>query len=530
MLRCFACISFVAACGKVGAVPDGGAQGPQSLTVSVMGGGSVSSTPGGIDCGATCMADFAMSTSVTLTATPDSASSFVGWSGDCTGTDPCTVTMDAARTVTASFAVHGSKRWVEQVSFTGDDFMKKIIVDPDGNVIAAGNAGDTDATGLYIIKYAKEDGHVIWKQHLTTADAEDLGGLATDAAGEVYIGTRLLGGSAPVMFGTTPVTGDLFGNIVIMRLAAATGAVVWVRQWGGTGQDIPQAIAVSGTDLYVVGYTSSNPSTFDGLTLAASVDNGFVARASTADGKAAAVKLIAGTVDLLDVAVNGSDVAVVGSAASAFTLDARCGISPSGVGDDAIVIDLLGSNLVCQWARNFGDTVANNTATTQAVAAYPGGGWVITGAFMGNILLATSGSSLTSHGGFDVFAGRFAADGTHLWSFRYGDTGFDVGYGVAVTPEGNVILAGVFDKTITFGAFTVTGANNTFVTRMSPGNAPSHEWAVSLGGNDTDLTDGVAVAPDGSVYVATAFTGMTDIDGTPLTSQGYDTWIAALVR
>ncbi|HEU4735357.1 MAG TPA: hypothetical protein VFT22_46015 [Kofleriaceae bacterium] len=495
------------------------------------GGGSVTSTPAGIDCGPTCTAELALGTTLTLTPTPDADSSFVGWSGDCTGSGTCTVTLDRARSVTATFALHGAKRWLAQVSFTGDDFMKKITVDPDGNVIAAGNAGDTGATGLYIIKYARDDGHVLWAQHLVTADGEDLGGLATDAAGDVYIGTRLSSlDTTPVLFGTTPVTGDLFGNIVILRLAAADGAVVWARQWGGTGQDIPQALAVSGTDLYVVGYTSSNPSTFDGLTLAASTNNGFVARASTADGKAAAVKLIPGTVNLLDVAVNGAHVAVVGSAASAFTLDTVCGISPSGSGDDALLLDLLGSTLACQWGKNFGDFTNNLPADTQAVAAYPGGGWVITGAFQGNILLAPSGSSLSSHGGFDVFAGRFAADGTHVWSFRYGDTGFDVGYGISATPDGNVLLAGVFDTTITFGAITVTGKNNTFVTRMSTGGAPAHEWAVSLGGDDSDLTNGVAVAPDGSVYVVTSFTGMTNIAGAPLTSQGYDSWIAALVR
>ena len=42
---------------------------------------------------------------VTLTASPGASSTFAGWSGACSGTGPCTVTMDAARTVGASFAV-----------------------------------------------------------------------------------------------------------------------------------------------------------------------------------------------------------------------------------------------------------------------------------------------------------------------------------------------------------------------------------------------------------------------------------------
>jgi hypothetical protein len=67
--------------------------------------GSVTSTPSGIDCGATCSAGFDYNTSVTLTATPDADSTFVGWSGDCTGTGACIVTLDQARSVTATFTV-----------------------------------------------------------------------------------------------------------------------------------------------------------------------------------------------------------------------------------------------------------------------------------------------------------------------------------------------------------------------------------------------------------------------------------------
>lgn len=65
--------------------------------------GLVTSTPAGIDCGATCGASFDRDTEVTLVAEPGAASELVGWSGACVGTGPCVVTMDAAKTVTATF-------------------------------------------------------------------------------------------------------------------------------------------------------------------------------------------------------------------------------------------------------------------------------------------------------------------------------------------------------------------------------------------------------------------------------------------
>ncbi|NCA78042.1 MAG: hypothetical protein EOM90_17080 [Alphaproteobacteria bacterium] len=71
--------------------------------------GRVTSNPTGIDCGSDCDHPFPPLKNVVLTGTPDNSSTFVGWSGaDCSGTAPCTVTMDANKTVSANFALSGS--------------------------------------------------------------------------------------------------------------------------------------------------------------------------------------------------------------------------------------------------------------------------------------------------------------------------------------------------------------------------------------------------------------------------------------
>lgn len=74
-----------------------------TVTRTGTGGGTITSSPAGISCGSTCSASFSPTATVTLTAAPDSNSSFAGWSGACTGSGSCVLTMSAARSVTATF-------------------------------------------------------------------------------------------------------------------------------------------------------------------------------------------------------------------------------------------------------------------------------------------------------------------------------------------------------------------------------------------------------------------------------------------
>ncbi len=89
-----------------------------NLTVKKAGDGtgSVSSNVGGITCGEQCVKSFTSGTSLSLTATPaNSEHEFLGWSGACSGAGACSVTMDSAKEVTATFKV---KEIYLQVNFS----------------------------------------------------------------------------------------------------------------------------------------------------------------------------------------------------------------------------------------------------------------------------------------------------------------------------------------------------------------------------------------------------------------------------
>jgi hypothetical protein len=97
--------------------------------------GTVTSGDGFINCGATCSHTYGVTTEVTLTATANAGSSFVGWLGACHGlTNPCIVSVNGALTARAVFK-------------TGGPITGKVL-DIDGN-----NSFDALTDGLLALRY-----------------------------------------------------------------------------------------------------------------------------------------------------------------------------------------------------------------------------------------------------------------------------------------------------------------------------------------------------------------------------------------
>jgi len=101
-----------------------------TLTVvkSGTGSGTVTSSPAAINCGGTCSATFPAGAQVVLTAAADAGSVFDGWTAGgvwgtfsgvaCTGTAPCTITMNSNKTLAAAF--------------TGTTLSSLTVVSPNG--------------------------------------------------------------------------------------------------------------------------------------------------------------------------------------------------------------------------------------------------------------------------------------------------------------------------------------------------------------------------------------------------------------
>ena len=169
------------------------------------------------------------------------------------------------------------------------------------------------------------------------------------------------------------------------------------------------------------------------------------------------------------------------------------------------------------WSKGLGST---GEERGYSIAVDGSGNVFVAGYFAGAVNFG--GGLLTSAGVADIFVAKYSgATGSHLWSKRFGGTSIDIVQGVAVDGSGNVFLNGYFaSSTITFGGSTLTnaGSNDIFLVKLSGNGA--HIWSRRFGSTGDDIDYGVAVAPNGDVYITGSFNGTVDFGGLPLTSAG----------
>ena len=103
----------------------GGGGNPTSYQLTVQssgaGGGTITSSPSGINCGSTCTASFPSGTAVTLTEAANSNSTFGGWGGACSGAGSCSITISANTSVTATFNAQANVSSLNHIVFLAQE-------------------------------------------------------------------------------------------------------------------------------------------------------------------------------------------------------------------------------------------------------------------------------------------------------------------------------------------------------------------------------------------------------------------------
>ena len=145
--------------------------------------------------------------------------------------------------------------WVRQLGTETYDAAYGVATDAAGNVYLTGetdgsldgaNRGDRD---VWVAKYDAA-GHALWKRQLGTADIDIAYGVATDAAGNVYL------------------TGETDGSLGGANLGPydawvakydAAGRVLWMRQLGTETYDDAYGVATDAAgNVYLTGWTDGS--------------------------------------------------------------------------------------------------------------------------------------------------------------------------------------------------------------------------------------------------------------------------------
>jgi chitodextrinase len=424
--------------------------------------------------------------------------------------------------ITNTPACDGVVPWARRFGGTGSDGALAVAADAYGNLLVAGYFNGTAGFGgaslvsagakdVFVAKYTAAGGH-LWSRRLGGAGDDQVRGLAVDRNGDLVLigdfsGTSDFGGASFTSAGP---------DVFLVGLRGMDGGHRWSKQLGASGNDRGYAVAVDGQDNVVATGTFEGTVDFGGGARSSTYDGNdvFVAK-YTAAGQHLWSRDIwgSGTEYSYGIAVNAAgDLVVTGHFAG--LIDFGGGrLTTNGLAD-IFVAKLAGVDGGHVWSRHFGTL---NEDAGKAVGFDASGNVVLTG--YSRSLVDLGGGPLASAG---IFLAKLTAGGQHLWSWGFG--GAHEGRNVAVDGSGNVIVTGLFSGTADFGGQDLTSLNQTtdvFVAKYTSSGA--HLWSQQIGGTSGDYASGLALGSAGAIVIAGGQSGTGTYLGSTLTSAGsYD--------
>jgi len=200
-------------------------------------------------------------------------------------------------------------------------------------------------------------------------------------------------------------------------------------------------------------------------------------------------------------------------------------LKSSGQGDLFVVkLDPSGKHL---WSKSFGD--AEDYQLARAVATNSAGDVMIAGDYYGSLNFGSG--ALTAAGVSDIFVAKLDKDGKLLWGKSFGDDVIQSCKAMDVDGQGNIVLAGEFGGTLSFGgaaSVKSAGGRDIFVAKLDGSGSPL--WAKRAGDSSTyQYVAALRVDGAGGVLVTGEYESTVNFGGSDLKSAGSrDIYLAKL--
>src|SRR5688572_12782649 len=167
------------------------------------------------------------------------------------------------------------------------------------------------------------------------------------------------------------------------------------------------------------------------------------------------------------------------------------------------------------WSLRFGGA---NTESINDIAVDAAGNIHIVGQFNGTVNLG--GANLVTAGLDDIFIAKYNAQGTHLWSQKFGSTSSDAARSVAVAPSGRIYVTGGFVGSMSFGGAVLAplGGSDIFLAMYESTGA--HVWSVRYGNTLNDVGTCVAATNTTTGYLTGSFSSTVNFGLGNLSSAG----------
>ena len=353
----------------------------------------------------------------------------------------------------------------------------------------------------------------LWSKIFGDASPQAAYATGSDAQGNVYVAGAFDGAMA--VEGQQLISGGSY-DVFVAKLDP-TGALLWAKQFGGTGDQSAYGLAVDASGNVLVTGAFQGDISFGGATLSASsAKDAFVAKLASDGSQLWAVKF-GGIGDQVPsgIAVDGAGNAIVTGSydgSLAFFCNMPCAYDSKG-GKDIFVRKLAAADGAMLWNGNYGDA-SDQLATS--VTVDPLGNVSITGRISGSPSL---GGAVLAGNPDDLFVAHYDAMGNHAWSKRMGmDALVQEGNAIAADSAGNLVIVGQFAGALGFGGapLTTAGQSDMFVAKLNA--AGVHLWSKAFGDAGPQSMTAVTIDGNDDIIVGGLFAGTVDLGGGALAS------------